>query len=176
MFNTPLTLHPTGRPILRILYPSSIPLTYSYLKEMLACCTSSVFSFRLIHLDMSVIFVFIRQIWMRRVLPNHSSHFLLRILTRVLLLQMLNESFCSRFPLILWIYCNCQQASPPSETLYVFVFQWFVIPRLRSYTEATERVPWIVGMTALEASHSPPIAVFPSNPRWPMSTDQSACW
>jgi hypothetical protein len=36
-----------------------------------------------------------------------------------------------------------------------------------------KEVPWMVGVTPFEASHFPPIPVFPSNRRWPMSVVQS---
>lgn len=172
-----------------ILYPSPIPRTYFQPKDMSACCTSSVFSFRLMHSDMSVI-IFITQVWMRRVLPNHSSHFLLHILSDVLLLQIfkwiilfevrndLSSSSCSEFTALQspWVLATVSRRAHLLKLFtYLYSTGFCYRDSVAIILRPRKEVPWFVGMTALEASHCPPIAVFPSNPRWPMSTDQSFC-
>jgi hypothetical protein len=183
MFNIHLTLHPTGRPIL-----SFRDCPYIFQSRHVGVLHQLCFLLFVWYIQTCPSSFFITQIWMRQVLPNHSSHFPLHIFSDILLLQIfkwiilfevwndLSSSSYSEYtalqsPWVLATVCRRAHLQKLFTHLYSSSFSRFC----RCYTDATERVPWIVGMTALEASHSQPIAVFPSNPRWRMSADQSVC-
>jgi hypothetical protein len=85
----------------------------------LACCTSSVFSFRLIHLDVRHLFSLGRfecDKFYRISVSTSRSHTCIAATDAkwILLFEVRKWLY---FLIILWIYCNCQQASPPYETL-----------------------------------------------------------